>query len=284
MGFAGVRELINAEEAGQYNIFSFRKVPSQASTAGVWFDLSMASGNPSPNFYSGTELTATVLEGYKGLGHGASVLPKQKYLTETLTMTTTANAVPLTMTMCDYLLFYPQIDMDSVDTQYTDNTVTLPRYTDGRGVQMFLVAQYPYLGGVDFTITYTNSDGVTGRSTGLVRANTAGNIGSFVHSGVGIAGSYGCFLPLQSGDVGVRAVESITFSAPNGGLGAIVLVKPLDTTIIRETTAPVECNYYMDEANLSEIKDGAFLNYICCATTGSVAGAPIIGTIKTTFN
>jgi len=39
--------------------------------------------------------------------------------------------VPITMVMCDYLLFYPQVDMDSVDPQAMDNTVTLPRYESG---------------------------------------------------------------------------------------------------------------------------------------------------------
>lgn len=64
---------------------------------------------------------------------------------------------------------------------------------------MFVVAQYPYVGGVNFSVSYTNSLGVSGRSTGLVRTNTATNIASFIHSG-NTTGTYGKFLPLQSGD------------------------------------------------------------------------------------
>jgi len=60
--------------------------------------------------------------------------------------TTTANAVPLTMVLCDYLMFYPQVDMDSLDPQPLVNDITLPRYESGEGVRMFLVAQYPYVG------------------------------------------------------------------------------------------------------------------------------------------
>lgn len=269
-----VKDIVDSISNGKINTSSFRKVPSQASTAGVWCDLSMASGNPSPNFYSGNELTATALEGYKGLAKGSG-----EYLFELTTYTSSANAAPITLTLCDYLLFYPQVDMDSVDPQSMDNTVTLPRYTSGEGVQMFVVAQYPYIGGVDFSVTYTNSDGVAGRSTGTIRCNTATNIASFIHSG-SFANSFGAFLPLQSGDKGVRAVESITFASPNGGLGAIVLVKPLYNTMIRELASPVETNCFEDSGLMPKIESGAYLNFICLPNA-SISGVPISGIIKT---
>lgn len=60
-----VSDIVSAIQEGKQQISSFRKVSSQASTAGTWIDFSIASGNPSPNFYPGTELTATVLDGNK---------------------------------------------------------------------------------------------------------------------------------------------------------------------------------------------------------------------------
>lgn len=141
-----VSDIVSAIQEGKQQISSFRKVSSQASTAGTWIDFSIASGNPSPNFYSGVELTATVLDGNKGIYHGADTTGGlTKVLTDLQVITTSAGAVPITLQLCDYLLYYPQIDMDSTDTQSTDNTVTLPRYTDGAGVRMFVVAQYPYI-------------------------------------------------------------------------------------------------------------------------------------------
>lgn len=269
-----VKDIVDAVNEGRINNVSFRKVPSQASTAGTWCDLSMASGNPSPNFYSGNELTATVFDGNKGIYKGSS-----EYLFEIMAQTSSANAAPMTLTLCDYLLFYPQIDMDSVDIQTMDNTTTLPRYTDGNGVRMFVVAQYPYVGGVDFTVTYTNSQGVSNRTTGLIRCNTATNIASFIHSG-SLTNSYGAFLPLQSGDTGVQSVQDITFSGSNGGLGALVLVRPIYNTIIRELQSPSESNCFKDSALLPKIEQGAYLNFICLPNA-SIAGAPITGTIKT---
>lgn len=269
-----VKDIVDSVNEGRINTVSFRKVPSQASTAGTWCDLSMASGNPSPNFYSGNELTATVFDSTKGIYKGNS-----EYLFEIMAQTSSANGAPSTLMLCDYLLYYPQVDMDNVDVQSTDNTTTLPRYTSGEGVRMFVVAQYPFIGGVDFRITYTNSDGVSGRSTGLVRCNNVANIASFIHSG-SFANSFGAFLPLQSGDKGVRSVEDIQFLSPNGGLGAIVLVKPIYTTIIRELQSPTESSCFKDSALLPKIEQGAYLNFICLPNA-SISGVPITGIIKT---
>lgn len=269
-----VKDIVDSVNEGRINTVSFRKIPSQASAAGTWCDLSMASGNPSPNFYSGNELTATVFDSTKGIYKGSS-----EYLFEIMAQTSGANGAPSTLMLCDYLLYYPQVDMDNVDVQSTDNTTTLPRYTSGEGVQMFVVAQYPFIGGVDFRITYTNSDGVSGRSTGLVRCNNVANIASFIHSG-SFANSFGAFLPLQSGDKGVRSVEDIQFLSPNGGLGAIVLVKPIYTAIIRELQSPTESNCFKDSALLPKIEQGAYLNFICLPNA-SISGVPITGIIKT---
>lgn len=144
---------------------------------------------------------------------------------------------------------------------------------------MFVVAQYPFIGGADFSISYTNSDGVAGRSTGTVKSNTAVNIASFIH-GTTVQNSYGCFLPLQGNDKGVRQVDSITFASPNGGLAAIVLVKPLYSTLIRENTAAVESNTVTNSALLPRIENGAYLNFITLPN-GSIAGQPITGLLNT---
>lgn len=269
-----IKDIIDGIDEGKIHTSSFRKVPSQATTAGVWCDLSMASGNPVPNFYTGIQLSATVLDGNKGIYAGNG-----NFLFEILAYAGSTNAAPSTLLVCDYLLFYPQVDMDSVDLQTLDNTVTLPRYETGEGVRAFLVAQYPYIGGAIFSATYTNSDGVSGRTTGTIRANTAANISSFVHSGA-VADSYGAFLPLQSGDKGVRYFESIQFNSPNGGLAALVLVKPLYTTLIREFGSPTETNCVKDSALIPEIKNGAYLNFIALPNA-SLSAVPIQGHITT---
>jgi hypothetical protein len=282
-GFNRLKDLKEAYENGQFQFSSFRKVPSQATTAGVWVDLSMTSGNPVPNYYAATPLVSKTLDGNDGIYHGQSVAPMKKFVAISTVMTPTAAAAPLTMMLCDYLLYYPFIDMDSTDQQDMVNSVPLPRYSDGDGVRMFLVALAPYTGNGDFSVSYTNQNGVAGRTTGTIRANTAGAIASFVHSASNVANSFGCFLPLQSGDTGVRSVQSITFTSPIGGLAAIVLVKPIDKTYIREITAAREKQYLVDDKEALQINDGAYLNYIV-HPNGSLAGSVITGYLDFVYN
>ena len=56
----------------------------------------------------------------------------------------------------DLLGYYPLIDGDSTDLQEADNTLTLPRYTDGEGVGLVIVNHVaPAVQGGVATIAYT---------------------------------------------------------------------------------------------------------------------------------
>jgi len=147
-GFKNIRAYVDAPLSGAEHFTAFRKVPSQATTAGNWCDLSMASGNPVPNYYAASPLEAATLDYEKGIWHGTACSPAQKHLRSITIMTSTANAVPSYWYLMDYLLYYPFIDMDAVgETQEMVNTVTLPRYTDGAGVRMMAVNVAPTVGG-----------------------------------------------------------------------------------------------------------------------------------------
>ena len=282
-GFSRIKELVNCQVSeGNTQYSSFRKISSNVTSAGIWYDMSMFSGNPVANFYASSPLIAETLDGDKGIYHGQNVSPMKKFVGKITTFAVSANAVPITMMLCDYLLYYPFVDMDSTDEQALDNTNTLPRYESGEGVKMFLVALTPYTGSGTFTITYTNSDGVSGRTTDIITSNVSTSISSFIHSGP-VAKSFGPFIPLAQGDRGVRSVESITFITTNGGLCAIVLVKPLCQTTIREITAPRENDYFINTPSMPNIIDGAYLNFIAL-TNASISTIPISGDITTIWN
>jgi len=288
MAISRVQQMVGlGYDGGQSWVSSFRKVPAIASTQGVWVDLSLAPGSPKPNYYVGGELVATQLFDreetspgiYNGIGlwHGGPVYPKTKYLHTLLISATGAGVTPATFYVCDYLLFYPLIDMDATSDQVLTNTLTLPRYADGAGVRAFLVATNPFLGGAQFTMTYTNSAGVSGRQMPVVTSNSATFIGSLVHGGL-TTRSTGPFLPLCGDDVGIRSVQSISFLSPNGGLAALVLCKPLAVSLTVETTACAEFDFLTMKPTLPRIYDGAYLNFLCCPN-GTVAASPITGTM-----
>lgn len=284
-GFGSVRALVDAKESGAEHFTGFRKVPSQATTAGNWCDLSMASGNPVPNFYASAPLEAATLGSLdrteinyqKGIWHGADVSPAQKHLRSLTIMTSTAAAAPSYWHLLDYLLYYPFIDMDAVgETQELANTVTLPRYADGQGVRMMAVNVAPSVGGGQFFVTYTNQDGVSGRVTPTQFCSAATSIATLTAT-TGAPGGFQPFIALQSGDTGVRSVQSVTFTVPNGGLMALVLVKPIRSITIRDVNAPTEKEGIREIPDLPRIYDGAYLNLIGMTAAGSIAGGMIAG-------
>ena len=269
----------NCYQTGQNTYTSFRKVPAIASTVGTWVDLSMAPGNPRPNYYAYDALTATRLDSRYGLWHGGSVTPKTKFLHKVWMGSNSTNFVPATVMLLDWLLVYPLVDMDSTEQQDMDNTVTLPRYTDGVGVQMIFVATNPYIGGQIFNVTYTNQAGVTGRTTLNVTSNIIGTIATLVNTSATATGK-GPFLPLAQSDYGVRAIESITWQGSNGGLAALALVKPIATFHVKESGVVAEYDFLKQKQQLPIIQDGAYLGFIA-APAGSVAAVPIYGGMTT---
>lgn len=276
-----ITELVDLELQGKTDIYMWRKTPNLATTNGIWFDLSMSSGMPVPQYYAATPLTATPMSysSDKGIFHGYST---QKYLRQTACIS--ANAfMPLPMILLDYLMYYPFIDEGTTDEQLMDNTQTLPRYTTGEGVQIMAVSQGARTGGQSFYVTYTNSEGVSGRTSATVIENTAAANGHIVTSSTATSGASGAFIPLQQGDKGVRSIESVTMLGTDVGLFALVLVKPLASTTIRENTAVVEKDYFMEAGVIPEIKQNAYLNWICLPISGSLSGAVIFGDLKTVW-
>lgn len=263
--------------SGRWWECAWRKVPAIASTPGVWSDLSSSPGTPKPNYYVGSQLRATVLDGEDGLYHGGAVSPATKHLHKIVAQSASAGHAPAEYKLLDYLLFYPLVDMDSTYEQPMVNTVTLPRYADGVGVEAMLVATNPYLGGALFSMTYVDSTGATVTSC-LETSNIATLIGTVITSGAPTVAGGGTFIRRNAGCRGIRRVESITFLAPNGGLAALVLVKPLATFMTNEVGTPCEYDFATQKPSLPRILDGAYLGLI--GNSGSSwAAAPVTGTM-----
>lgn len=282
MGFSSVKKLVDAYEAGQTQLSSFRRVSGNAVAAISWIDLSMHSGNPVANFYANSPLESATLTAKNGIYHGEDVaLPATKHLkTMNFTFAASVNSVNVPHLLLDYLLYYPFIDMDSTDEQVFTTNVTLPRYQDGKGVRAFLVSLGAYTGGQAFTISYTNEKGESGRTSQRTLTNFAAVPGCILSGGTNVNLSPAPFIGLQLGDQGMRSVESITFEASNGGIAALVLARPLAINSLREITACAEKDFLLEGSTLPRIYNGAYLNFITYAL-GSVAAAPYHGYIET---
>lgn len=295
MGFRTVKAWADSEADGRSWLSFFRKVPpSTATIAGQWFDYSTASGVPVPNYYASAPLVAATLEGREGI-----YIPEQdtaRYLKRTIVMSAAASATSTAnknqpLMLLDYLLYYPFIDLDAAgEEQVMDNTVTLPRYADGIGVRAMIVAQAPTVGGGSLTLKYIDDQDVE-RTTSTIFCAAAQPSGALV-AAVQAAAGVTPFVPVAAGVRGIKSIVSATVAVANGGLAAVVLVKPHEMSYAldecrRPTSSPTESYGAAAEiervrmrAGAPEIKAGAFLGWIGLGVAGSLASAPLVGMIE----
>lgn len=287
-----------SDQEGRSWLSFFRKVPASSATiAGQWFDYATAGGIPVPNYYASTPLAAATLDQNNGIYVNPLAAGATRYLKSTIVMSAAASVTGTTnqnqpLMLLDYLLYYPFVDLDAAgEDQALDNTVALPRYADGAGVQMMLVAQAPTVGGGSFTVVFDDADGVE-RTTEVVYCAAAQPSGALV-SAVRAAGGVGPFIPLPANCRGVRRAKIVNMAVSNGGLAALVLVKPIETTYVREearrpTSSPTES--YGDATELERVRQRAgapqihgeaFLGWIGRGVAGSLASAPLVGLIET---
>lgn len=277
MGFSSFRDYAeDASDRGQYWMsFMYKTGTPVLPAAGRWGDVSMSAGTPKYNAYVGSQGEATPLygSGNNGIYAGESVAPLTKHLSRILLQTNGATFAPAKFVLCDYLMFYPLTDMDSTDLQEFVQAATLPRYANGKGVQVMLVSTVPQTANATCTISYTNQDGTPGRTSTFTILGPS-NVGNLLTSGSTAAGGSNPFIPLQSGDYGVRSVESIQLAASAGGFCSIVLVQTISSFLIRETNTATEHFYLKHKPSLPQVQDGAHLNFIF--SSGVAAASSIL--------
>lgn len=295
MGFCTVAAWAESEEDGRSWLSFFRKVPSGTATiTGQWFDYSTASGVPVPNYYASAPLITKRLDPANGI-----YVPEQltnRWLKKIVIMSAASGVTSQTnqnqaLMALDYLLYAPFVDLDAAgEEQVFIYDEELNRYTDGVGVQMMLVTQAPTAGGGSYQVKYIDTDNVE-RTTQTVYCPAAQPSGALC-TGVASAAGISPFIPLNAGVRGVKRIVSFTQLVANGGLAALVLVKPIEMTYIREecrrpTSSPTES--YGDAAETERIRTragsrkleaNAFIGWIGCGVAGSLASAPLVGYIE----
>jgi hypothetical protein len=256
----------------------------------LWYSLFRAAGNPPADTVlgAGTNLAFQALtrttSGAAGIQHGADVGARAgatKKITAASVLTAAATTAPFSLMLVDLLGFYT-ITSVTVDTAQTlDNTVTLPRFTNGKGVQAFITPS-TVMGAAtpNITLGYTNSAGTAAKATPAVlpAGLTQAPVGSIIHSGTG-AGKYGPFIPLAQGDDGIRSVDSLTLSATYvSGVLNLVLCKPILT--ISATTLGVKVREEYADGARPEIADGACLSVLMLAGVNTPANSTVFGELE----
>lgn len=292
-GFSSLDDFINqATTNGKFWRTDWNKLTfgTTAHTAGTWYLLSQTGGNPAASSILGTgtnlafqatnDSTATAA----GIQHGGNVGggTGYKHIINASAFSASATTMPAVLMLVDMLGFYPITTVTTTGAQTLNNTVTLPRYTDGAGVQAILVPSTVMGAGTPTcTLTYTNSAGTASRTTpstpALPLLNTTSPVSQVSYSGTG-AGKYGPFLPLANGDAGIRSVQSVNFSATmTSGVMNLILVKPLLTLPMTTIGVAAERDLLNQVPSLPKVYDGANLQWMLYAGAATPVSSPFYG-------
>lgn len=298
-GFRNISEWCDAYEAGQ----TWSVVIRKSSTPNIndstrYVDWMYLGGTPSANYYASSPLVAAIPD--TGLRpYLPSVSPAKQFI-KTLEVTPyTYSAAMAGATnnwiLADYLLYYPFVDFTAVgEVQTMTNDVALARYSDGAGVKMMLVGQSAAVGGGQMTITYINQSGVQ-KTTPTFYIGLSSYSGQIVNTTTSGSTSISPYIPLAAGDSGVRSVVSATSTVDGGGIGAIVLVKPLHRDFNSESSWRVTASGYAYGAFAQtefvlqkppiQIIDGAHLGIFGTPTAGGdTRYAAMLLRIETVWN
>ncbi len=284
MGWSSLDDLVNEiTNNGKFKRADWNKITGAAAyTAGRWYDLSSLGGTPVANSFPGTALTWKTCDEATGNGtdifgipHGGDVSSDTKHVLNVMGVTGVATGVPAVLMLCDMQGYWPGINMN-VNTSQTllGGPPGSLRYTNGEGCRLFLVARATTGAAAhNISVSYTNTAGTSGRTMPVTVAATASAIvPHIVHSGTA-ANNYGPFLPLASGDTGVKDVASVQLSAASGSAStaALVLVKPLLTLPLTTVSVAAERDLLNQLPSLPQIKDDACLHWLLF--TGAAVGA-----------
>jgi len=155
-----------------------------------------------------------------------------KHLLTMSAQTAGSSTVPITLLLVDMLGCYARIDGNTASAITLANTLTLPRYTSGKGVMAYNVVAPATTGANahNCLMTYTNQSNVNTRNLPQTVAATVSAVNSHIYHSGTAANNIGPFLPLQAGDTGIRSVQTWQQTAANGTASTftnLVLAKPI---------------------------------------------------------
>ena len=291
MGFTSMDNLVSkVSNDGQFSRLDWNKnfLPTTAALAGEWYCLVKGTGNPATGsiYNTGTNLafqaTSESTANAGGIPHGGNVSTATKHILNASAFTAAATTAPCILMLVDLLGFYRVSSVTTITAQATDNTVTLPRYTSGAGVQAFMWnTNTTALGAAtpNLSIGYTNSAGTASRATPatLPVGKTAAANGLILYSGTGV-GKYGPFMPLQSGDAGIRSIQTIQNSTSYvSGEYAVGLCKPLLTLPITTLGVAAERDLVNQLPSMPRIEDGANLVWLMYSGAATPVNSSLYG-------
>lgn len=278
-------QLINALSSGKSSRYDWNKITGAAAyAAGRWYEMMSLNGSPVGTAFPGTalawqgcdEATGDGVNAF-GIPHSGNQSPDVKHLLNMAAWATAATGVPSTLMLVDVQGYYPGINMNLNTLQTLTGTPTL-RYPNGNGVRAFLAARAT-TGATAHNISYNyqNQADIARANPFTVAATPSAIVPHILHSGTA-ANNFGPFLPLASGDFGIRRFNSIQLSAASGaGTAALVLARPLGILSLGVSNLITEKDLLNQIPSLPRIPDGACLAWLLGAGAATAAATTFAG-------
>ena len=246
--------------ASAKQVITFLKVTSISTVAGIWFSMFDLSGNPGAGVSAGTSTNAGVVPTdltagtpfINAYGGGA---------TGYLTKLQFGAQVACRLMLCDLLFKAGAYAFNAAVTLAAQPSYTsrVPGGTDFKGLRIFIETVTSFTGIPSFAITYTNQDGVAGRTTGVVSAVVALTARRMFE------------MPLQAGDTGVQKIESVTATVATVGSFNVLVIRPLWTG--RVPVANSGDNHSLDITGMPQVFVDSALMLMAASDTNTI-GSP----------
>ncbi len=277
-GFTGYNDLYNEIALGKLHSISYRKVTSNANAgaAGSWYEFLTATGSPRAVSFSGSAGVATAMNRSTSgaLPLNGDVSTDLRFLFNISFGSNTSTVPAGTLILCDFLLYYPNININASPTAL-NNTVTLPRYTSGNGVMASVIVTTPLTTSAP-ALTFTWTDNGNNSRSSVLTAPSATAVASTLFANNGH-----CFLPMDSGAIGVKKLDSYTIASGTAtGAATAILYKPLAMQPAITINAQFEKNYFFDMLNTIKIEDNACLGFIYMAGGNMAASSVVQGDLQ----
>jgi len=279
MALQSVDNIVASIAAGKTWKASFQKVSTNAaaSAAGRWHELYTATGVPGAGVYGGSVGVAQQMKRstHSCLDIGAPVPTDVKHLMTMNIGTPAATTAAAMMILVDCLINYPSCVVTGTATTL-NNTATLPRYTDGKGV-MAIVAVQALLGAAAPALTFTYTDDADQSRTGVILTSP---VASAPISTL-FATTGGCFLPLSTAALhyGIKKLDSYTIGSGTTGTAAFMLVKELARIPLLAQFVASERDLLFQLPSMPRIYDDACLAWLVLVGAAMPASSMFLGAL-----
>jgi hypothetical protein len=191
------------------------KTAPRTTVAASWFTTIDLAGNPGAGVLAGTSTAAGVVPTdatagcppISAFGGGA---------TGYLSQIDFGSSVACRLRLWDMLFKAGAYAFNAVQTLAAQPSYA-SRMPGGsyKGTQIYFEGVTNFTGNPTVTVTYTNQDGTTGRTTGAIAFGLAPTAGRLIQ------------MPLQAGDSGVQKIETVTCTVATVGTFNVLVMRPL---------------------------------------------------------